>query len=130
MARYGNKRKVKYHNNKNNKNKEYRQRRKPVEFTLINHHSSRRVLEHAYYQTFWSEGCEWRGLEREEPRQTGTETEMWYYLSELENVELYEQTFHQMLKKLKQDEKIDWWELKRQQVEWHNEEEMLVLRVR
>ena len=128
MARKGKNRTGKRNNNSNNFVENKQNIKTPAK---VFYHPTRSIIEKAYTETFFSHGKEWRGLQCEHPANpTGAYTEITYYLDELEDEKLYEETFRKMLKKLKVDEKITSYELIRQPVTWDEEQDCLVLRAK
>jgi len=73
------------------------------------------TIEDAFNERFYT----WHGVEIEYPgHNMYRQVELKYFLGEIEQDELYEKEFRKMLKELKRDEKISYWELRREEAEW------------
>lgn len=90
-------------------------------------HPTSVLIENEFEKTFYAEGFEWNGLQRERVYTTNI-AELNLYLDEIDDVDLYEQTLLEMLKKLQKDQKINWYELSFRKTDWNDD--MIIIKAK
>lgn len=83
------------------------------------------VYNNAYNNSFFKPEFAWNGLETE-IAPTSTSHELWHFLRDINDETLYEDIIVDILKKMKIDEKIIWWELEKVKVSYADEEALVV----
>lgn len=110
------------------KNNKQSKKPEPIKYFIP---PARNVIDKAFQNAFWPEGHEWKGLQVEYPaKPNGVYAEINYYMDEIDDPILYEQTIRKILKDLKINEEIEWYELIKKSVPWDEEKDYLRLRAK
>ena len=105
------------------------ERKEKVKVKIYPDHKAANIVREAFLETFWQTGFEWQGLVTEVlPQESYTYHQQQHYLDDLIDSVLFEDTMRKMLTRLQKEEKIEWWELIKQNPVWDDKKEMLVLR--